>query len=129
MTTQATNAAAPKWSKEEDDILLRMRKAGATSRDIAATLNGRSPKSVEARLNYLKRTPAQREARNARRRLMAGESGRRVLNPENHVATKSPEVPPEVWIDRIKRAMTPRSVTAIICGDPIPGYSALDRRI
>ncbi len=38
------------------------------------------------------------------------------------------EVPEAVWAEREKRLkVLPTSITAIICGDPLPGYSALDK--
>lgn len=38
------------------------------------------------------------------------------------------DIPPEVIADALRRAAAPRSLTAMICGDPAPGQSALDRR-
>lgn len=38
-------------------------------------------------------------------------------------------VPSQVWADRERRcALEPATITAALCGDPLPGYSALDRR-
>jgi hypothetical protein len=37
-------------------------------------------------------------------------------------------VPPEAWADANRRHNTPRTLSAWICGDPAPGFSALDRR-
>lgn len=39
------------------------------------------------------------------------------------------EIPDEVWADRDRRlGLTPRDLSATLCGDPLPGYSALERR-
>lgn len=37
-------------------------------------------------------------------------------------------IPDSVIADAMKRRLAPRSLTASICGDPAPGFSALDRR-
>lgn len=37
-------------------------------------------------------------------------------------------IPDEVIADAIRRARAPRTITSWICGDPPPGYSALERR-
>lgn len=37
-------------------------------------------------------------------------------------------IPPEVLEDRVRRLTAPRSITALLMGDPCPGKSALDRR-
>jgi hypothetical protein len=36
--------------------------------------------------------------------------------------------PPEVLADAARRATAPRSLTALLCGDPEPGRSMLDQR-
>jgi hypothetical protein len=38
------------------------------------------------------------------------------------------KAPPQLVEDAIRRARAPRSLTAIVCGDPPHGFSALDRR-
>jgi hypothetical protein len=38
-------------------------------------------------------------------------------------------VPPESWADASRRLNAPRTLSAWICGDPAPGYSALDQRM
>lgn len=39
------------------------------------------------------------------------------------------EVPDDVIIERNNRTSAPRSLTSLICGDPAPGFSALDRKL
>ncbi len=38
-------------------------------------------------------------------------------------------VPDHVWTDANRRLNAPRTLSAWICGDPAPGYSALDRAV
>lgn len=43
--------------------------------------------------------------------------------------TREPDVPRGVLRERAEREqLAPRSLTAALCGDPLPGYSALERR-
>jgi len=44
------------------------------------------------------------------------------------MAEPRPEVPDGLWDDRDRRASARLSLTARFCGDPPPGYSALDQR-
>lgn len=49
------------------------------------------------------------------------------VDPDNRVQTIA--IPSDVLFDRDRRRMLgPQSFTAWICGDPLPGYSALDKR-
>ena len=47
-----------------------------------------------------------------------------------HVGGHLLDIPREVLIDReIRKAMAPRDLTAMLCGDPPSGYSALDQTL
>lgn len=48
--------------------------------------------------------------------------------PDLHRTEPRPDVPNHVIEDAIRRQKAARSITALICGDPPLGYSALDRR-
>ncbi len=37
--------------------------------------------------------------------------------------------PTQVFVEADRRTRTPRTITAWLCGDPAPGYSALDRKM
>jgi hypothetical protein len=68
------------------------------------------------------------QVRDYQRRRRAGE-----LPPPAPCAVQDQRVdvepPPEVLADRDARAsLLPASPTQALCGDPLPGYSALDRR-
>lgn len=60
---------------------------------------------------------------------------KRTFVPENRLTLgyghpKTMVIPPEVLADREKRyAITPRDLSAARLGDPLPGYSALERRV
>ncbi len=42
---------------------------------------------------------------------------------------KRVDAPAQAWAEASRRLNTPRSLSAWICGDPAPGYSALDQRM
>lgn len=50
----------------------------------------------------------------------------RGLNPM--VAQGKVEIPERVLLDRNRRHAAARSITSMLCGDPAPGQSALDKR-
>ncbi len=54
------------------------------------------------------------------------------LEKKNSVHFQRPDqfsVPREVLIERdYRRQLAPKSLTAAFCGDPLPGYAALDKR-
>jgi hypothetical protein len=86
---------------------------------------GRTKQAAKAHLRYVSR-PEVRERKNAQKvalRLARKENPLPKVELNTAVAP-----PPEVIIDAIKRASAPRTLTAIICGDPAPGFSALERR-
>lgn len=53
---------------------------------------------------------------------------RRALNAHGHVVMPK-DIPVAVLIELAQAATRPRSLTAAILGDPLPGRSALDRRM
>ena len=66
--------------------------------------------------------PEYREIRNTYERMRRAEADG-VENP-----TYRAHIPLPVEADRDRRINAPRTITALVCGDPPPGYSALDRR-
>lgn len=82
----------------------------------------RTKQAARAHLKYVDR-PEVRARKNAQKvalRLAQKAS------PPPRLSSVAP--PPEAISDALKRATTPRSLTSIICGDPAPGFSALERR-
>ena len=146
------------WTPAQDEILRRMWQAGATQKEIAAAtgttvdaVQGRSnklrlgthPKCTNARRMNAKTKALIVEMRANGARL--SEIGRAVgFNPSticnflngmgvpdyfrketvSHVT-----VPQQVLEERERRyQLAPRDLTAAFFGDPLPGFSALDRR-
>jgi hypothetical protein len=116
----------PPWSPEEIETAKKMRADKFTFLVIAERL-GRTQWSVRARLDREAMTPEQLRARdrgnNARRSLR----NRRPLDDHLHLAGPTPEMVAKLLDERDERcAVEPRDLTAILMGDPLPGYSALE---
>ena len=119
------------WTQEQDDRMKQMRAARATFEEIAVELN-RPISTIHNRLRWISMTEEQRRARAAQIR------ERRRHKPPEHPYLKGyrefekvcPVIPcPKALAERECRMnLAPRDLTAAFCGDPLPGFSALDRR-
>ena len=91
------------WTNEEDATVARMLQEGFRLQQAADAI-GRTLYAVQSRLRFLNNDRPKR----------ARKTGR------NHVCSESVNViiPPEVEADRARRYMAPRSLTAILMGDP-----------
>lgn len=98
------------WTPEQDAIALRLLQEDAPESRFRAEL-GRS--KINSQLRH-KRLLFQSRAEQARETKSLG---------------LGLHVPPEAIADRDRRIKAPRSLTALLCGDPAPGQSALDRRL
>ena len=94
------------WTEHEIMIRNKMREQGKTWVEIAEYL-GRNPKTVASHANFI------------------GSTGRRLASiPHDPVI----EIPPPVLEARERRLQLDYAdFTACFCGDPLPGYSALDK--
>jgi hypothetical protein len=115
-----------KWTPEHDTVAREMSAADASIEDIASRL-GRTKKSVSGRLRWFRLSPARRAFENSRRR--GGDKPLAQINQRRVAQVPADFVPDSVLLERDQRnALMPRSITAFIFGDPIPGRSALDQR-
>lgn len=90
-----------KWTDDGRKEVWRLKKEGFTARQIA-DLVGTTKDAVEHALSYIPYSPDERDCI---------------------------QIPGNVWDDRNRRLeIPPRDLTAAIAGDPLPGYSALERR-
>lgn len=92
---------------------------------ISMSARGESPASIDKALGLRAGVTKQHlyELRNPR--------AHRRKDEQRHVRKRDPDVIPEMVIaDRNARSQARErtSVTALVCGDPPPGFSALDRR-
>ncbi len=130
-----------KFSQAADETILHMRANGYHFGAILAEVRLLMPNeaitdaSVRHRYRWIRMTPAERKKRkdmlNARRRQerpsRALEAAHRAC-AEDTIIVRSIKIPPETLADRARRyALEPRSLSASLLGDPLPGYSALDQ--
>lgn len=94
-----------------------MRRRGFSDQEIIDALNkSMTPADVQHQIDEIRRRNAEYQASNGTRRSE--------IEPDNR-----PTIPPEVEAQRVHRVMMrPKTITAFVFGDPLPGESALDRR-
>lgn len=149
-------SAAP-WNAEEVATLNRMREGGHTFDEMSEAL-GRTRLSIRTKLNRMKHGETVRTLKKWTQDELAQllsfrdkynlgwtEIGKRMGRPDGTVYSKyyylkklttfradgtvNARIPAdreEEW--RRRQALTPRSLTSALMGDPLPGYSALERR-
>lgn len=101
------------WSPEDDRIVAEMKSAGHSHPEIAERVN-RTALAVTGRLQYLKTSPEEKTRRLQRRR--DREHARSIGQFEN---PQKSDPPPHVIEDRNRRLSVPRTLTAILMGDPV----------
>lgn len=112
-----------RWTKRQDARLLKLRAEGKNDAAIADILL-RTPAGISSRLRYL----GAYTALNAGRILSEGNFGTAPRYLVSYLGN-DPTLAPEIEEERDHRlSLLPQTVTASICGDPLPGYSALDQR-
>jgi hypothetical protein len=126
--------AMQRWTQTEDEQLYELHGVQKLSIKACAELMRRSEHSVEARWRWLHVSEDQREKRRQREYARRRTLGMRVRGKSQSPDAACGKVwnnhrpPDSVFADRAARERAPRSLTAWICGDPAPGWSALDRR-
>ncbi len=130
-----------KFSQAADEAILHMRANGYHFAAILAEVRLLMPNeaitdaSIRHRYRWIRMTPEERQKRkdmlNERRRK---ERPSRALPPEMRAAPEDSHVvkivrpPAETLAERAYRlSLEPRSLSAFLMGDPLPGYSALDQ--
>lgn len=115
----AKNGSAP-WSSEEDAAILAFRAQGLSPLEIHMKMPKRTAAAIKNRLTTL------RVGRDIiRKRQRERRKSRRKEYTINHVVEPRIVVPAEVLEDRERRHAAPRSLTALILGDPEPGRARL----
>lgn len=116
------------WTAEEWQSAQDMRSQGLGFDDIAVRL-GRSGKAVREKFAKNDLTPEQRQQRAEyrRRQRSMGTKTKQIAGMTFSAPLTKPANP--AFAERDYRlSLTPHDLTAAIFGDPLPGYSALDRR-
>ncbi len=120
----------PRWTAEEDALAKAFVAAGIGPDALNGKIPGRTGKAVYTRVYYLKMTPDKRERANIRKR--CARDGLPTISPQARKRAAGSAIfdpPPEVIHEAVLRALAPRSLTAIICGDPPLIASALGKRM
>lgn len=94
-----------RWTKEEDEIARQLLASNAPDSAFRSTI-GRTRESAKSRME--------------RERFKAFMKDRPKL-----ASVPSKVIPDEVWLDLERRMKAPRSLTAILMGDPEPGRRRL----
>lgn len=116
------------WTEDKIKIAYQMKRAGATSGEIGSTI-GKTAKAVRGFFNYYGHSPEEREIRLQRIRAYRREhDGRRPYTRLLDQPTQYGRPTPEMLAERDYLFSLPRTITADLCGDPLPGRSALERR-
>lgn len=102
------------WLEAEEGRLMKMRADNIPFAECAKVF-GRSAMSCTAKWHQLH----QRERIHGRATVDAGPPVKTIFIPEDVLADRD---------RRMRLKFAPRDLTAMFCGDPLPGASALDRR-
>jgi hypothetical protein len=119
------------WTKSESDEALRLADAGSSNDEIASLLE-RTPRAVAHHVCLRRLGPARKAEYNRKRneqRQKDREAWATTRLEITHEASIIYRPTPEMLADRDRRmAMPHRDLTAVLCGDPKIGQSALEGR-
>lgn len=126
-----------RWTPEELGTLHQLQRDGATHAQIAAALKT-DLQRVKNRICWEgkgEEYKAKRRAQINERRLLRSDRPRKtgycpsVYRSAGGFPSHGSSRPlPEMFVDAERRLTAPRDLTAMLQGDPAPGYSALDRK-
>lgn len=119
------------WSEQQQTMLRRLYMAGEPRAIIASTM-GVTEDAIKHRIEATGFTKDETKARRiAYKALRYQRMKEEIRSPYDYSYKRVAEERPsaEVLAERGTRlSIAPRDLTALICGDPRPGYSALERR-
>ncbi len=112
------------WTKEDELFVREMYEAGASYDEIAERMS-RTVHSIKAKIKRLLMSPEQLAARRAQDNACKRKAKERY---ESVLYVVPVVTPSPVIADRDARlSIAPRDLTAQLLGDPLPGYSALEK--
>jgi hypothetical protein len=111
------------WTSEEDSTVAAMRRDGAWLPAIADALC-RTRGAVSKRLEYIALTSEERLQKSQAKSAAVPKRARAVVR-ERITPSNNKFVPPAVLEERERHLLEPRSLSAILMGDPAPSRSAL----
>lgn len=114
------------WTPQDEELAKKLLEARATEAEFQEKL-GRSKAASYAHFYYLKHgdknRPDRIRLRPSRGKNIVGEEG---ASADVVLSYARPAV--QLLEEAKQRLLAPRSITAMLCGDPPPGYSALDKK-
>lgn len=116
-----------RWTEDELVEFREMLANGVSQKDLAERFD-RSVDSIKSRIAWEKITPERRLQRNE---AIKCRRAKEIKSPRVVIERVTVETRPaqDVLAERDYRAgLTPRDLSAALMGDPLPGYSALERR-
>jgi hypothetical protein len=117
-----------KWQPEE---WIRVKKLIDRKHDLAyiALVSGRSKEQIKGKLRWETMSKEKKAERRERINKLRTASGEYKSTPRpDKPAALAVRAPAEVMEDRARRMAAPKTITGMLCGDPPPGWSALDRK-
>lgn len=115
------------WTDEDTQTLIAMQAAGRSHAEIGRAVD-RTGASCKEKWRWIRRSAeimdARRERTNGARREKRQSESTNIFR-----AVVKQTAPDQLFIERERRMMAPRSLTGFLCGDPAPGFSALDRKM
>lgn len=121
------------WTKEENEIFNAMREQKKSVAEIAVRLR-KTRKSIEMKIEVLAMSPEKKERHVMLRRERMKRFRKNNPTPPRIYTLRGKEITAgranaDLLRARDERlALSPRDLTAAFFGDPLPGYSALERR-
>jgi hypothetical protein len=115
---------AQRWTDEEWQRCKSLLDSGIDAHAVAQIL-GRTVKQVRSKHQWMTISDKDREHKAAQKRW------RRAQHPDLTIHRAQIDyfhVPERLLAEREERELAQRTITGILCGDPPPGWSALDRR-
>jgi hypothetical protein len=117
-----------RWSEEETQILLDHMKTHGRDFKTIGKLVGRTHQSCEHRWRWINMPADQLENRNKRELARKAKIRQLEKGMKHDLPVRKLIVPDRVLIERERRVSAPVTINSLILGDPLPGYSALDRK-
>lgn len=120
-----------RWTYSEITRLYRLCEAGKTRAEMAVELE-MSEERIRQRLQLEDQSSVLGAARKKRRmaQRLATKAEQKTPRLYRDLVIAGPKPTEQALTDRALRfAAAPRDFTAAFCGDPLPGYSALERRL
>lgn len=118
-----------RWSDEETQRLLDHMKTHGRDFKAIAKLMGRTHQSCEHRWRWINMPADQLKNRSTREAARKAKLRKLEKGAKHDLPVRKLIVPDDVLFDRDRRISAPITINSLVLGDPVPGFSALDRKL